>query len=286
MQCLDKGATISGGVVRTESLVEKEGTQTTPAKKRTRLEHRLLQQIGKASNEFQLIEPDDKVMVCVSGGKDSMAMLRLLQLIQRKAPFDFELIAVNLDQKQPGFPAHVLPEWFASQGVEYRILEQDTYSIVIDKVPVGKTYCSLCSRLRRGILYNAAEELGCTKIALGHHRDDIIETLLLNLFFSGQTKTMPPRLHSQDGRNIVIRPLAFCTEADLAEYATEMSFPIIPCDLCGSQENLQRKKIKRLIAQLASENDKIPGNIFAATRKIVPSHMLDLELISELGSTS
>ena len=162
--------------MRTEISNTEEGTQPTRVKKRTRLEHRLLQQIGKASKEFQLIEPGDKVMVCVSGGKDSMAMLRLLQIIKGKAPFDFDLVAVNLDQKQPGFPAHVLPEWFASQGVEYRILEQDTYSIVIDKVPAGKTYCSLCSRLRRGILYNAAEEMGCTKIALGHHRDDIIET--------------------------------------------------------------------------------------------------------------
>ena len=169
--------------------------------------------------------------------------------------------------------------------MDYRSVEQDTYSIVIDKVPAGKTYCSLCSRLRRGILYNAAEEMGCTKIALGHHRDDIIETLLLNLFFSGQTKAMPPRLHSQDGRNIVIRPLAFCSESDLIEYAQEMDFPIIPCDLCGSQENLQRKKIKRLIAQLASENDKVPGNIFAATRNIIPSHMLDLNLITELSQS-
>ena len=250
--------------------------------KTSRVEYRLLQQIGRASKEFDLIEPGDRVMVCVSGGKDSMAMLRLLQIIQRRAPFDFSMVAVNLDQKQPGFPADVLPAWFQSQGVEYRILEQDTYSIVMEKIPAGKTYCSLCSRLRRGILYNAAEEMGCTKIALGHHRDDIIETLLLNQFFSGQTKTMPPRLHSQDGRNVVIRPLAMCTEADLAAYAEEQNFPIIPCDLCGSQENLQRKKIKRLIADLAQENDKIPGNLFAATRNVIPSHMLDLELRKQL----
>ena len=262
--------------------IEDAGPTDPVRVKTSRLEHRLLGQIGRASKEFDLIEPNDRVMVCVSGGKDSMAMLRLLQIIRRRAPFDFSLIAVNLDQKQPGFPADVLPRWFESQGVEYRIIEQDTYSIVIDKVPAGKTYCSLCSRLRRGILYNAAEEMGCTKIALGHHRDDIIETLLLNQLFSGQTKTMPPRLHSQDGRNVVIRPLAMCTEADLAAYAEEKSFPIIPCDLCGSQENLQRKKIKRLIAQLAEENDKIPGNLFAATRKVVPSHMLDLELRRQL----
>ncbi len=256
--------------------------RSLPPIRTSKLESKLLHQIGKASKEFELIEPDDKVMVCVSGGKDSMAMLHLLQIIQRRAPFPFSLVAVNLDQKQPGFPAHVLPEWFRAQGVEYRILEQDTYSIVIDKVPAGKTYCSLCSRLRRGILYNAAEEMGCSKIALGHHRDDIIETLLLNQFFSGQTKTMPPKLYSQDGRNIVIRPLAMCAEADLAAFAEELEFPIIPCDLCGSQENLQRKKIKRLIAQLAKENDKIPGNLFAATRKVVPSHMLDMELLKQL----
>ena len=252
--------------------------------KTSRLEHRLLTQMGRASKEFRLIEPGDRIMVCVSGGKDSMAMLHLLQIIQRRAPFDFSLVAVNLDQKQPGFPEHILPNWFESQGVEYRILEQDTYSIVIDKVPAGKTYCSLCSRLRRGILYNAAVEMGCTKIALGHHRDDIIETLLLNLFFSGQTKTMPPRLHSQDGRNVVIRPLAMCSEAEIAAFVEEKGFPIIPCDLCGSQENLQRKKIKRLIAQLAQENDKIPGNLFAATRNVVPSHMLDMDLLKQLQS--
>lgn len=261
---------------------ENEGQGPLPDRA-NRLEAKLLNRVGRASKEFLLIEPDDKIMVCVSGGKDSMAMLRLLQLTQRRAPFHFELVAVNLDQKQPGFPAHILPEWFASQGVSFRVIERDTYSIVMDKVPEGKTYCSLCSRLRRGILYNAAEEMGCTKIALGHHRDDINETLLLNLFFSGQTKTMPPRLHSTDGRNVVIRPLAMCAEADIAEYAEMQGFPIIPCDLCGTQENLQRKRIKRLIAKLAEENDKIPGNIFAATRKVVPSHMLDQELIRRLG---
>lgn len=248
-----------------------------------RLEHKLTAEVARASADFRLIEPDDRVMVCVSGGKDSFAMLRLLQKIQSRAPFQFSLVAVNLDQGHPGFPADRLEAWLRAQAVEVRMLKQDTYSIVQEKIPVGKTFCSLCSRLRRGILYNAAVELGCTKIALGHHRDDMVETLLLNLFYSGRISSMPPRLVSDDGRNVVIRPLAYVREEDLITYAAEQAFPIIPCDLCGSQEHLQRKRVKRLVAELTAENDNVPGNLFAALGKVVPSHLLDAELLARLG---
>ena len=252
----------------------------------SRLEHRLLANVARASSDFDLLEPGDRVMACISGGKDSFAMLRLLGLLQKKAPFPFEVVSVNLDQGHPGFPADQLEAYLTAQGHPVRMLKQDTYSIVKEKIPEGRTFCSLCSRLRRGILYNAAVELGCTKIALGHHRDDMIETLLLNMLYAGQIKGMPPRLRSDDGRNVVIRPLAYCRESDIIAYADEQRFPIIPCDLCGSQEHLHRKKVKRLIAELASDNDKVPGNLFAALSNVVPSHLMDRDLIDLLRTDS
>jgi tRNA 2-thiocytidine biosynthesis protein TtcA len=249
----------------------------------SKVANRLLREVGRLSAEWALIEPNDRIMAAVSGGKDSYGMVALLLELRRRTPFPFEIIAVNLDQGHPGFPGHLISGWLESQGVPYRMLKQDTYSIVKEKVEPGKTTCSLCSRLRRGILYNAAQELGCTKIALGHHRDDLIETLLLNQFFAGQIKTMPPRLRSDDGRNVVIRPLASCAEADLAAFAEERNFPIIPCDLCGSQENLQRKKVKALIAELSRENPKVPGNLYASLARVRPSHLLDRDLLGLVG---
>jgi len=249
----------------------------------TRIEHRLLKRVSRASVDFKLIEPGDRILVAVSGGKDSYGMLHLLRLLKKRTPFDFELFAVNLDQGHPGYPGHLLEGWLQREGYTYKMLSEDTYSVVQEHIPPGRTTCSLCSRLRRGILYNAAVEFRCNKIALGHHRDDLIETLLLNVLFSGQLKTMPPRLRSDDGRNVIIRPLAYCREAELEELSQEQGFPIIPCDLCGSQENLQRKKVKRLIADLSAENDKIPGNIFAALGNVKPSHLLDRALRESVG---
>ena len=249
----------------------------------TRLEERLLTQVARASADFALLEPGDRVMVAMSGGKDSHALLHLLREIARRAPFEFSLVAVNVDQGHPGFPKTLLPEYFRREGYDFEIVEEDTYSVVKEKVPEGKTFCSLCSRLRRGILYTQAVALGCTKIALGHHRDDVIETLLLNLFFSGQIKAMPPRLRSDDGRNVVIRPLAYVAEADLEAFAAEREFPIIPCDLCGSQEQLQRKRVKALLATLEAENPNVRRNLLAALGNVRPTHLLDHELRAKLG---
>ncbi len=239
------------------------------------LEQALLRRISRANRRFQMIEPDDRVMVGISGGKDSWALLHLLRLYRKRLPFDFSIVAVNLDQGHPGFPAHVLRDYFEAEGYEYRIVERDTYSVVKREIPEGKAYCSLCSRLRRGILYNTAVELGATKIALGHHRDDLIETLLLNQFFAGQLKSMAPKLSSDDGRNTIIRPLALCGEADIAAYAGMMGFPIVPCDLCGSQENLRRQQVKALIGSLEASIPGIRESLLAAAGNIKLSHLLD-----------
>ena len=243
-----------------------------------KLQKRLRRFVGKAIEDYNMIENGDRVMVCLSGGKDSYGMLDILMSLQRSAPVDFELVAVNLDQKQPGFPEHVLPEYLAPLGIEYHILEKDTYSIVKSVVPEGKTTCGLCSRLRRGSLYGFASEIGATKIALGHHRDDIIETLFLNLFFAGKLKAMPPKLLSDDEQNIVIRPLAYCKEADLAAYARYREFPIIPCNLCGSQENLQRQAIKQMLQDWEKQHPGRLDSIFTAIGNVAPSQLADTEL--------
>jgi len=245
-----------------------------------KLQKRLRREMGRAIHDFNMIEDGDKVMVCLSGGKDSYAMLDILMNLQRSAPVNFELIAVNLDQKQPGFPEHILPEYLASVGVPFHILERDTYSVVKEVVPEGKTTCALCSRLRRGSLYGFAEEIGVNKIALGHHRDDILETLLLNMFYGGKLKSMPPKLVSDDGKNMVIRPLAYSREKDIAIYAELKQFPIIPCNLCGSQDNLQRQVIKEM---LQDWDKRFPGRIetmFRSMQHVVPSHLADTELFN------
>ncbi|MEY3411157.1 MAG: hypothetical protein RL593_733 [Pseudomonadota bacterium] len=243
-----------------------------------RLRNSLISATGKAIGDYNMIEDGDTVLVCMSGGKDSHAMLMILLALQERAPIDFKLIAMNLDQKQPGFPAEVLPAYLKKLGVEYKIVEADTYSIVKEKIPEGKTTCSLCSRLRRGVIYRTAKELGANKIALGHHRDDIVETLFLNLFFGAKMKAMPPKLATNDKQNIVIRPLAYCSEKDIAAYARQMGFPIIPCDLCGSQENLQRQKVKDMLNAWELEQPGRINNIFRAITNVEPSHLGDTSL--------
>ena len=244
----------------------------------TRLERKLLRAAAEAVRAFELIAEGDRIMVAVSGGKDSYTLLHVLMKMRERAPIDFELLAVNLDQGQPGYPAEVVEHHFQAVGVPYRMLHRDTYSVVRRLVPEWKTTCPVCSRLRRGVLYNAAVELGCTKIALGHHRDDLIETLLLSALYSGALKSMPPKLRSDDGRNVVIRPLCYAAEEDIAALAEAMRFPIVPCDLCGSQPNLRRKRVKALLAELSAEHRAVKGNLLNALGKVVPSHLLDREL--------
>ena len=248
-----------------------------------KLAKRLRRQVGQAIADFAMIEANDKVMVCLSGGKDSYTMLDILLQLREKAPVRFELVAVNLDQKQPDFPAHVLPEYLESVGVPYRILEQDTYSVVKRVVPEGKTMCSLCSRLRRGALYSHAEAEGFTKIALGHHRDDLVATFFLNLFFHAKVAGMPPKLRSDDGKHVVIRPLAYVREADIAEYAASRGFPIIPCNLCGSQENLQRKQVQKMMAEWERESPGRVETIARALGDVRPSQLSDPKLFDFLA---
>ena len=245
------------------------------SKNTQRLKRRLESDVGKAIADYNMIEAGDTVLVCISGGKDSYAMLSVLMALQQRAPVDFRLIAMNLDQKQPGFPADVLPRYLSELGIEHRIVEQDTYSIVKEKIPEGKTTCSLCSRLRRGVIYRTAKELGANKIALGHHRDDMVHTLFLNLLFGGKLKAMPPKLVTDDGAHIVIRPLAYCSESDIARFARGMEFPLIPCNLCGSQNNLQRQKIREMMGEWDSRYPGRTESVFSALQNIVPSHLAD-----------
>jgi tRNA 2-thiocytidine biosynthesis protein TtcA len=245
-------------------------------------EKRLLKKTGRAIYDFDLIQEGDRIMVAVSGGKDSLGLLRLLMRLQERAPVHFSLVAVTVDQGQPNFPVHVLEDWFRMVGVEHRIVKRDTYSIVKRLTQPGKTYCAVCSRLRRRILYNTAEELGATKIALGHHRDDLIETLLLSALYAGALKSMPAKLRSDDGRNTIIRPLVYCPETDLEAYAREQRFPVLPCGICGSQEK-QRKQIKKLIADLATNHPAVPSNLLNALGNVVPSHLLDPSVHKDIG---
>jgi tRNA 2-thiocytidine biosynthesis protein TtcA len=248
-----------------------------------KLAKRIRRQAGEAIADFNMIQDGDRVMVCLSGGKDSYGMLEVLLSLREKAPIDFELIAVNLDQKQPGFPERVLPDYLAARGVPFRIVEQDTYSVVKRVVPEGKTMCALCSRLRRGVLYRVAGELGATKIALGHHRDDVLATFFLNLFYAGALKAMPAKLRSDDGKHIVIRPLAYVAEEDLAAYAEEKAFPIIPCTLCGSQENLQRKVVGRMLKEWEKAEPGRISSILRALTDVRPSQLLDRKLFDFVG---
>ncbi|MBE9048160.1 tRNA 2-thiocytidine(32) synthetase TtcA [Pleurocapsales cyanobacterium LEGE 10410] len=260
-----------------------EAVEVRTSKNFKRLQARLRGQVGKAIADYNMIEDGDLVMVCQSGGKDSYTMLDLLLSLQRKAPIKFEILAVNLDQKQPGFPKHVLPEYLASLNVPYRIIEEDTYSTVTRVIPEGKTMCGLCSRLRRGILYRVAKEEGATKIALGHHQDDIVETLFLNMFYGGRLKAMPPKLLSDDRQNIIIRPLAYCSEREIIRYANARNFPIIPCNLCGSQENLQRGIIKNMLQAWERESPGRIDSIFRSIQNVSPSQLADTKLFDFAG---
>ncbi len=267
---------------------ETHGTENLGRETRdfNKLQKKLRHEVGRAIEDFGMIEEGDRVMVCLSGGADSYTMLDILQQLQKRAPISFELVVVNLDQKQPGFPEHVLPEYLDQAQLEYHILEQDTYSVVTDIVPQGKTMCGLCSRLRRGILYTFAKRNGFTKIALGHHRDDIIETLFLNMFYGGKLKSMPPKLLSDDGENIVIRPLAYCKEKHIKEYAEQQEFPIIPCTLCGSQDNLQRQVIKDMLQDWDRNHPGRIETIFSSMQTIVPSHLADTDTYDFKGIVS
>ncbi|MFL5453107.1 MAG: tRNA 2-thiocytidine(32) synthetase TtcA [Myxococcales bacterium] len=243
-----------------------------------RLEKRLLHDAGRAIHDFDLVQDGDRILVAVSGGKDSFTLLHVLRELRRRAPIRFDLVACNLDQGHPGFPAQRLEAYLREQGVEVRMLREDTYSQVLRLTPPGKTLCTVCSRLRRGILYSAAREMGCTKIALGHHRDDLVESLLLSMLFTGKIRSMPPRLRSDDGRNVVIRPLCYAAEADIAEFARVAGFPIIPCDLCGSQDDLMRKRVKRLLDDLERDHPGVRRSLFASMGNILPEHLLDRRL--------
>ncbi|MGZ3420919.1 MAG: tRNA 2-thiocytidine(32) synthetase TtcA [Polyangiales bacterium] len=255
----------------------------TEAEERDFLERRLAKDLARAISEFAMIEEGDRVMVAISGGKDSYTMLHLLRRFQKSTPKKFELIAINIDQGHPGYPVETLRGYLQRENIEHKIVFEDTYSVVTDKIPEGKTYCSLCSRLRRGILYSLAQDLGCTKIALGHHRDDVLATLMLNLVFAGQLKAMPPKLRSDDGRNIVIRPLIYAAESTIARFAELQEFPILPCDLCGSQENLQRKQMQRLLEDLEAKNPGTKTSMLAALRNVRPTHLLDAGLWRKLS---
>jgi tRNA 2-thiocytidine biosynthesis protein TtcA len=247
------------------------------------LEKKLGRAVSRAIADFSMIEGGDRVLVAVSGGKDSYTMLHLLRLLQRKAPVRFDLRVVNVDQGHPGYPGHVLREYMAREDFDFTMIEEDTYSIVTEKIPAGKTYCSLCSRLRRGILYRVAKEMGCNKIALGHHRDDVLQTVLLNLFFAGQLATMPPRLLADGGRLVVVRPLVFCAEEDIRDFARLAEFPILPCDLCGSQDHLQRKVVGGLLDRLEHDNPGTKQVMLAALQNVRPTHLLDKRLWKSLG---
>ncbi len=253
--------------------------------KPTKIQQKLKRLTGKAIADYNMIEEGDKIMVCLSGGADSYTLLNILLLLQKKAPIKFDLLAVNVDQKQPGFPEYILPEYLTSLGVDYHIIEQDTYSIVKSIIPEGKTTCGLCSRLRRGILYGFAEEHNCTKIALGHHRDDRVETLFLNMFFGSKLKSMPPKLFSDDGKHTVIRPLSYCAEIDIKSYAEQADFPIIPCNLCGSQDNLQRQALKMMLQGWEKINPGRIENISRAMSNVVPSHLADTDLFNFFGDS-
>ncbi|MFO0755232.1 MAG: tRNA 2-thiocytidine(32) synthetase TtcA [Byssovorax sp.] len=256
-----------------------------PPEPSSRLRHKLERAMGRAIADFSMIEEGDKILCAVSGGKDSYAMHALLVDLAKRAPVRFEVLAVNIDQGHPGYPGHLLTAYMEERSYPFRMVAEDTYAIVTDKIPEGKTYCSLCSRLRRGILYRLAREMGCTKIALGHHRDDALVTLLLNLVFSGQLKAMPPKLVSDAGDNVVIRPLIYCAESDLRDFAKEQAFPILPCDLCGSQENLQRKAMSRMLDDLEDKHPGTKQNMLAALRNVRPSHLFDQGLWKKLGLT-